>query len=160
MLTFTLAVSCLTAYNLPWFMDLTFKVPMQYSSLQHQTLLPSPVTSTTECYCFGSSFFLELFLHWSPVAYWAPTSLGSSSFGVRPEIIGRGHSPTHQQKIGLKIYWAWPRPSEQDPFSPSVSLSHQEASISLLSFSIRGQTEWKPQSQNTNQSDHMDHSLV
>ena len=37
---------------------------------------------------------------------------------------------------------------------PSVSLSHQEASISLLSFSIRGQTVWKPQSQKTNQSDH------
>ena len=36
------------------------------------------------CFCFGSvsSFFLELFLHWSPVAYWAPTNLGSSSFSV------------------------------------------------------------------------------
>ena len=27
-------------------------------------------------------FFLELFLHSSPVAYWAPTRLGSSSFSV------------------------------------------------------------------------------
>ena len=27
-------------------MDLTFQVPMQYCSLQHQTLLPSPVTHT------------------------------------------------------------------------------------------------------------------
>ena len=27
-----------------------------------------------------SSFFLELFLYWSPVAYWAPTDLGSISF--------------------------------------------------------------------------------
>ena len=27
-------------------------------------------------------FFLELFLHWSPVAHWAPTNLGSSSFSV------------------------------------------------------------------------------
>ena len=35
---------------------------------------------------------------------------------------GREHSPTHQQKIGLKIYWARPHPSEQDPVSPSVSL--------------------------------------
>ena len=85
MLTFTLAVCCLTTSNLPWFMDLTFQVPMQYCSLQHQTLLPSPVTSTTGCcFCFGSipSFFLELFLHWSPVAYWAPTGQGSSSFSV------------------------------------------------------------------------------
>ena len=65
MSTFTLAISCLTTSNLPWFMDLTFQVPMQYCSLQHQTLLLSPVTSTTGyCFCFGSipSFFLELFL--------------------------------------------------------------------------------------------------
>ena len=42
---------------------------------------------------------------------------------------------------------SWPSPSEQDPDSPTVSLSHQEVSTSLLSLSIRGQTEWKPQSQ-------------
>ena len=85
MSTFTLTISCLTTCNLPWFMDLTFQVPMQYCSLQHWTLLLSPVTSTTGCwFCFGSvsSFFLELFLHWSPVASWAPTDLGSSSFSV------------------------------------------------------------------------------
>ena len=29
-------------------------------------------------------------------------------------------------------------PSEQDPVSPTVSLSHQEASINLLSLSLRG----------------------
>ena len=59
---------------------------MQYCSLQHRTLLLSPVTSTTGyCFCFGSipSFFLDSFiLHWSPVAYWAPTDLGSSSFRI------------------------------------------------------------------------------
>ena len=84
-LTFTLAISCLTTSSLPWFTDLTFQVPMQYCSLQHWILLPSPVTSTAGCYfCFGSgsSFFLELFLHWSPVAYWAPTDLGNSSFSI------------------------------------------------------------------------------
>ena len=82
---FTLAICYLITSNLPWFMDLTFQVPMQYCSLQHQTLLLSPVTSTTGCcFCFGSisSFSLELFLQWSPVAYWAPTDLGSSSFSV------------------------------------------------------------------------------
>ena len=41
--------------------------------------------------------------------------------------------------------------------SPSACLSHQEASISLLPFSIRGQKDWKPQSQKTN---HKDRSLV
>ena len=84
---FTLAISYLTTSNLPWFMDLTFPIPMQYCSSQNQTLLPSPVTSTTVyCFCFGSvsSSFLELFLHSSPVAYWAPTYLGSSSFSVLP----------------------------------------------------------------------------
>ena len=66
-------------------MDLTFQVPMLYCSLQHQTLLPTPIISTTRCcFCFGSisSFFLELFLHSSLVAYWALTEWGSSSFSV------------------------------------------------------------------------------
>ena len=76
---FTLAISYLTTSNLLLLMDLTFQVPMQYCSLQHQTLLLSPVPSTTGyCFCFDCIpwFFLELFLHWSPVAYWAPTDLG------------------------------------------------------------------------------------
>ena len=54
------------------------------------------------------------------------------------QITWREHSPALQQKIGLKIFWAWSCPSEQDPVFPSVSLSHQEASISLLFLSIRG----------------------
>ena len=85
MLTLTLAISCLTTVNLPWFMNLAFQVPMQYCSLQHWALLLSPVTATTECcFCFGSVslFFLELFIHWSPVVYWATTNHGSSSFSV------------------------------------------------------------------------------
>ena len=72
MSTFTLAISCLTTSNLPWFMDLTFQVPMQYCSLQHWTFLLSPVTSTIGCcFCFGSipTFFLELFIHWSLVVF-------------------------------------------------------------------------------------------
>ena len=83
---FTLAICCLTTSNLPWFTDLTFQVPMQYCCLQHQTLFPSPVTSTAGCcFCFGSisSVFLELFLHWSPVAYWAPTDLGKSAAAAK-----------------------------------------------------------------------------
>ena len=74
----------MTTSNLPWFVELTFQIPMQYCSLLHQTLLPLPVTSATGCcFCFGpvSSLFLELVLHWSP-AYCVPTILGSSSFSV------------------------------------------------------------------------------
>ena len=83
---FTLALSYLSTANLPWFMYLTFQVPIQYCSLQHRTLLPSPVTSPAGwCFCFGSvsPFFLELFLHWSSVAYWALTNQGRSSFSVQ-----------------------------------------------------------------------------
>ena len=81
------AISCLTISNLPWFMDLTFHVTMQYCSLQHWTLLPPLDTSTIEC-CFWfisiSSYLLELFLCSSPVIYLAPTNLASSSFTVIP----------------------------------------------------------------------------
>ena len=70
-------------------MDLTSQFPMQYSSLLHQTLLSSPATSTNgHCFLFGSasSFFMELSLHSSPVAYWTSINLvggeGGSSFSV------------------------------------------------------------------------------
>ena len=60
---------------------------------------------------------------------------------------GREYSPTHQQKIEFKIYWAWPCPSEQDPdSSPSQSLPSGSFHKTL--------TEWKPQSQIIKQADH------
>ena len=52
-----------------------------------------------------------------------------STLLISGQTIGRELSPTPQQKIELKIYWAWP-----SPVSLTVSLSHQEASISLLSY--------------------------
>ena len=69
-------------------MDLTFQVPMQYCSLQHQTLLSPADTSTAEChFCFGpaASFFLGLLviaLHSSPAAYWTPSDIEGSSSSV------------------------------------------------------------------------------
>ena len=79
MSVFTLAISCLTMCDLPWFMDLTFQVPMQYYSSQHQTLVSPPGTLTSGC-CFhcgsASLFLLELYLHSSPAAYWISTYLG------------------------------------------------------------------------------------
>ena len=45
-------------------------------------------------------------------------------------------------------------------WGPTGKFSHQEAYISLLNFSIRGQTEVKPQSQKTTQSDHKEHTFV
>ena len=60
---------------------------------------------------------------------------------VSGQIAGSKHNSTHQQEIGWMIYWTWLCPSEQYPVSPTVSLSHQEASISLSSLSLRGQTD-------------------
>ena len=62
----------------------------------------------------------------------------------------------------------WVGPPEQDPVFPT---SHQEACTFLLSSSVRRQTEearttvpqppeWKPQSQKTNQNDHMDQTCA
>ena len=85
---FVLTISCFTMSDFPWFMDLTFQVPIQYCSLQYQILLSSPDTCITECHFhFGpaASFFLGLLvvlLHSSPVAYWTPSDLGDSFFGV------------------------------------------------------------------------------
>ena len=53
---------------------------MQYCSLQHETLISPPDTSTSECcFCFSqaSSFFQQLFLCFSPVAYWTHPSLAA-----------------------------------------------------------------------------------
>ena len=81
-------------------------------------------------------------------SFWRRSPLSLAQFGFRPNY-EREHSPTHQQKIGLQSYWSWPCPLEQDLAFSTASPSHQEASTSLLYLSIRGQTEWKPQSQKT-----------
>ena len=133
MSTFTLAISCLTTSNLPWLMDLTFQVPMQYCSLQHRTLLLSPVTSTTEyCFCFGfiPSFFLELFLHCSPVAYWAPTDLGSSSFSFLSFCIFILFMGFSRQE-----YWSgMPFPSPVDHFLLDLSIMTLPSWVALYSM--------------------------
>ena len=85
MSTFALVVSCFTMSDLPGFTDLTFQVPTHYCSLQHWTLVSPPDTCTTgHRFCCGraTSFFLGLFLHSSPGAYWTPSDLGSSSCSV------------------------------------------------------------------------------
>ena len=130
MLMFILTISCLTMSSFPWFMDLTFQVPIQYCSLQHWILLASPDTSTTECrVCFGptTSFILGLlviFLHSSPVAYWTTSDLGDSSLGVI------SFWPFIQfMRFSRKVYWGCL------PFPPSVDHVLSELSaITCLSW--------------------------
>ena len=72
MFIFTLAISCLTTSNLPWFMALTDQVPMQYCFysiglyFHHQS---HPHLGVAFALTLVSSFFLESFLHWSPIVY-------------------------------------------------------------------------------------------
>ena len=83
MLTFTFAISCLTTSNLPWFMDLTFQIPCNialYSfrpCVYHQSHPQLGVL-----FCFLLWLCLFILSDWSPLAYWATTDLGSSSFSV------------------------------------------------------------------------------
>ena len=60
-----------------------------------------------------------------------------SKESVSQSCVSYGHSV-----VGLMVTSSKRCPSKQDPVPPPpVSLSHQEASISPLSLSIRGQTE-------------------
>ena len=110
---------------------------------------------TVVCAFLGIAFLWDWNEHWPFPVLWPLLSFPN----LLAYWVQHFYSSSHQQKIGLKLYWAWNCPSEQDSFSPSVSLSYQEASLSVLSFCIRGQTDWNPQPQETNQSDHMNHSL-
>ena len=83
MSVFTLAISCLTIqiYLDSW----TWHSRFLYNIVLYSIRLLLPVTFTAgHRFCFGSFtyFFLKLFLHSSPVTYWAPTNLGSSFFSV------------------------------------------------------------------------------
>ena len=73
--------------------------------------------------------------------YWEVPHAGISPLGggclcliVWPQVKlqGGNTAPPISRKSKLKIYWAWPCPPEQDPVSPSISLSHQEAFIKPL----------------------------
>ena len=101
---FSLAISCLTKSNLPWFMDLTFRF-MLYCSLQHQTLLSPPDTFTLECHFhFGpvTLFFLELLvidLCSSPVVYWTPG--GAHLLVSYPFAFSYGSLDSHSKNVGV-----------------------------------------------------------
>ena len=101
---------------------------------------------------------VQLCMHWSfegshHYLYYFHHGLASG------QATGRNTAPPNK-KHWIKDLLSIAPPIRTRPSFPSVRLFHQEASISLLSFSIRGQTDWKPQSQKTDQSDHKDHSLV
>ena len=83
-----------------------------------------------------------------------------TSIIVWPQVNSRERAQLHPSTENwIKDLQSMALPLRARSVSHSASLSHQEAPISLLSFSIRWQIDWKSQSQKTNQSNHMDHSL-
>ena len=80
---------------------------------------------------------------------------------VSPQVKQQGgNTATPINRNWIKDLLDMALPMRTRPSFPLSQSPHQATSISLLSLSIRGQTEWKPQSQKTNQSDHVHHSLV
>ena len=95
--------------------------------LHHLVLLSSPDTSTTEChFCFGlvTSPFLEQFivaLCSSPAAYWTPSNLGDSSFGVISFYLSI-------QFMGFSWQICW----GTLPFSPPQNVDHILSELSTM----------------------------
>ena len=113
-------------------MNLTFQVPMQYCSLQHQTLLSPPDTCTTEChFCFGpaSSFFLKLFLCPSPLTYWTLSNLGVWGGGVHlpGSVISLFLSYCLWSSQGKTVEVVFPFPSPVDHWAKQVLLTGQKS---------------------------------
>ena len=82
---FILAISCLTMCSLPWFMDLTYQVPMQYCSLQHW-ITTRHLHNWALFPLWSSGFFLELIAITfcsSPLASWTPSDFGGLIFQCR-----------------------------------------------------------------------------
>ena len=74
--------------------------------------------------------------HWQQPSWEVPCA-SRSPFGRSSGQTIAKHRPTHQQKTGLKIYWAWSCPSEKNPVFPTASPSHQEDYTSLILINQR-----------------------
>ena len=122
--------------------------------------------SNHSCFSFLDLCNVWLFVTLWTVAHKASPSTGSSRqeywsgvpFPPPGDLPNPGIEPTFRMSPALaarffttRATWeAWPCPLEQDPvFQHSQSL-WSGSSHNPLSLSIRGQTEWKPQSQKTN----------
>ena len=85
MSTFTLAIFC---WPLPVCLDSWTWHSRFLSNIAPYSIRPCfyhqsrPLLGIVFALAPSLPFFLELFLHWSPLAYWAPTDLGNSSFSI------------------------------------------------------------------------------
>ena len=92
--------------------DPDFPVSVQESPWRYGSVVVYYRVGGTECISVCKGPFVESH-HYLPYLH---HSLVSGQTTVRE------HSPTHQQKIGLKIYWVWPTHQNKTQFPPqSVS---------------------------------------
>ena len=79
----------------------------------------------------GTESDLPVSIHESPVEAW----VNSSASG---QTRGREHRPTHQQKIGLKIYWSWLPHQNKTQFSPQSVSSIRKLPEASYPYSSEG----------------------
>ena len=87
-------------------------IPGSYATLLFTALDFTSVTSHIHNWVLFllwlfSSFFQELFLHWSPVAYWAPIDLGSSSFSGDAQGSLACCSPWSRKELDMTEWLNW-----------------------------------------------------
>ena len=137
---FNLAISFLTMSNLPWFMDLTFQVPMQYCSLQHQISLSSSDTSTTELQfqLWPSCFILS-----GAISSCSPLFHSSimNTFQSRGGLIFWGHiflPFKHFMEFSWLVYWSGsPFPAPVDSILSELSTMTQLSWVALHGMADR-----------------------
>ena len=128
MLMFTLAIFCLTTSSLPWVMDLTFQVSMQYCSLQNQSLIHCETYSQLG---IVSALAHPLHSFWSCFSALLQQHIGHlPTWGVHLFILFMGHS-SQEWWSGL------PFPSPVDHVLSELStMTHLSWVVSFIAWLI------------------------
>ena len=136
---FTFAVSCFTTSNLPWFLDLTFQVPMQCSIVLYNTRV---IFNTRHIHSWVSFLlWLSLFILSGAISLLFSSSILDLCQHTMPF---RTAATSGIYTVNPCLCWRLPNPYRR---RQHVSLLHHyKVCTNLLSSSIRGQTKWKPQS--------------
>jgi len=143
MSTFTLAISHLTTSNLPWFMDLTFQVPMQYCSLQHRTdkyvsrYLPvHPISSSAL-----GVHMLSPYICVSISVLQIDSSVPFPRFHIYTLILEKAMA-THSSTLAWKIPWT-EEPGRLQSMG-SLRVRHDWATSLSLFISMHWRRKWQP----------------
>ena len=119
--------------DLPKLMSIESVMTFNHLILCHLFFLPPSIFPSIRVFSSESVLCISWPKHWSFNFSISPSSeySGLISLVLTSFLLG----------FPLRFTEHGPCTSEQDPVPPTVSFSHQEASISFLSLLIRGQTE-------------------